>query len=112
MMEHKRLHRNDKTGLYETTLKEAPKKKEIIHCVICDNKFQEENQLKIHVEEIHVQKPKPKRDPKKVARLITKAMRDQSKAIRKQSEKAQLKRRKAFELSLEKEGKMIREEAH
>ena len=104
-MEHKRLHRNNKTGLYETTLKEAPKKKEIIQCVICDYKFQEESQLKIHVKEIHIQKSKPKREPKRVERLIPKTMRVRSKETKKQK-KARLKRRQAYETSLENGGKM------
>ena len=66
LIEHKRLHFNAKTGLYETTIKEAPKKKEIVQCIICENKYQKKTELKIHVEEIHAQREKPKRNLKTV----------------------------------------------
>ena len=68
MKEHKRLHWNAQTGLYDASFhKQPPLKKELIEqCIICEAEFQDKAKLMDHVEEIHVQKPKPKREQKKV----------------------------------------------
>jgi len=92
MKEHKRLHWNSQTGLYDASFhQQPPLKKDLIEqCIICDAKFQDKSELKTHVEDIHAQKPKPKRGGKRVKKLVTRSLNDHSKASRKQYEKVQM----------------------
>lgn len=92
MKEHKRLHWNAQTGLYDANFHQhLPLKKDLIEqCIICDSKFPDKAQLKAHVEDIHAQKPKPKRGGKRVKKLVTRSLKDHSKASEKQYEKVQM----------------------